>query len=205
MKDQTLGDIFESFSGVLDQLLGPEGCPWDKEQTFASLRPFILEEACEAIEAIDNENDENLEEELGDLLFNIVFLCKLAEKEGRFTTHSMIQKIRDKLVSRHPHVFEGEKVATSEAVLQQWEQIKAKEKSDRKSPLEGIPKGLPALARAYKIIGKLQEREEHSEPLFADEEGLGLLLWTIVRQAKKQKIHPETALRKVMLEYEKEL
>lgn len=205
MLNQNLGDGFESLSEVLDQLLGPEGCPWDKEQTIASLRPYILEEACEAIEAIDEGNDANLEEELGDLLFNILFVCKLAEKEGRFSTESVLQKIRDKLVNRHPHVFEGEKLATSEAVLQQWEYIKAKEKSERKSPLEGIPKGLPALARAYKVIGKLQESEEHSEPLFADEEGLGLLLWTIVRQARKQKIHPETALRKVMLEYEKEL
>lgn len=205
MKNQEIGGEFNKLSEVLDRLLGPEGCPWDKEQTLMSLRPFVLEEACEVIEAIDSGDDENLVEELGDLLFNILFLCKLAEKEGRFTTDAMIKGITKKLIARHPHVFEGKKLETAEAVIQQWEQIKKEEKNERKSPLDGIPKGLPALARAYKVAGKMEQPYDHGEPLFTDEKGLGLLLWTIVCQARKQKIHPETALRKVMSEHEKDL
>jgi tetrapyrrole methylase family protein / MazG family protein len=205
MNNQTAAQEFKQLLEVSDTLLGPQGCPWDREQTLISMRESILEEACEVIEAIDEGNDINLIEELGDLLYNVVFFCKLGEKEGRFSTQETISRIYNKLILRHPHVFGEIKLADVDEVLAQWEQIKKQEKSDRKSLLDGIPKGLPALSRAYKIAGKMDRAEydvEEDHKLFADEEELGQLLWELVRQARHRKINPETALRKEMLNQE---
>jgi tetrapyrrole methylase family protein/MazG family protein len=202
-------DATEEFKRLLDTsdiLFGPEGCPWDREQTLVSMRESILEEACEVIEAIDEGCDQDLIEELGDLLYNIIFFCKMGEKEGRFETLDPIKHIKDKLIARHPHVFAERKELDQEGVIAQWEQIKKKEKSDRESLLDGIPKGLPALARAYKIAGKMKKAGYDSsdeEILFHSEEDLGELLWEVIRQAREKKINPEMALRREMLNREK--
>ena len=186
--------------------MGPGGCPWDREQTLVSMRESILEEACEVIEAIDEGSDIDLIEELGDLLYNVIFFCKLGEIEGRFTTQEAIGRICDKLTLRHPHVFGENKLADSAAVMEQWEKIKKEEKSHRKSLLDGIPKGLPALSRAYKIAGKMDKAEfdiTEDQKLFTSEEELGELLWELVRQARHRKINPEMALRKEMVNQER--
>lgn len=203
MDNQNSFNEFEKLTQISDRLMGPEGCPWDREQTLPSMRQFILEEAYEIVEAIDEEDDKNLAEEIGDLFFNLLFLCKIAEKEGRFTTSEVFRKVGEKLIGRHPHVFGETKLEGSQAVLEQWEKIKKQEKSERKSILDGIPKSLPALSRAYKIVAKIPQEGKELESTFVDEGELGKLLWAIVRQAKKQKIHPEMALRKTTQEIEK--
>lgn len=206
MTNQIASDFFKRLLTLSDTLLGPEGCPWDREQTLVSMRESILEEACEVIEAIDEGSDIDLIEELGDLLYNIVFFCKLGEIEGRFTTQEAIGRICDKLTLRHPHVFGENKLADSAAVMEQWEKIKREEKSHRKSLLDGIPKGLPALSRSYKIAGKMDKAGFdviEDQKLFTSEEELGELLWELVRQARHRKINPEMALRKEMVNQER--
>lgn len=200
-------DAIEAFKKLLEvgkTLMGPNGCVWDREQTLVSLRASVLEEACEVIEAIDNEDDENLAEELGDLLYQVVFLSMVAEKEQRFSLQGIITLIYEKLIHRHPHVFGDVELETAEEVLKQWEEIKMKEKSERTSLLDGIPKGLPSLARAFKIAKKMKkvsyatDEIVDEEPLFETEEELGELLWKVVKMAKKKNLNPESALRKVL-------
>ncbi len=206
MTNQDAIEEFKELLSVTDQLLGPEGCPWDREQTVISMRESVLEEACEVIEAIDEGSNADLIEELGDLLYNVVFFCKLAEKEGRFQTVNPIRAIREKLIARHPHVFGSKKLKDMDAIIEQWEEIKKEEKSHRESLMDGIPKGLPALARAYKVAGKMARADYQfyaEEELFESEEVLGSLLWIVVRQARNQGINPEMALRKEMLNQEK--
>jgi tetrapyrrole methylase family protein/MazG family protein len=199
-------EAFSELLEVADRLLGPEGCPWDREQTLISMRESILEEACEVIEAIDEGSDADLIEELGDLLYNVLFFCKLAEKEQRFATDAPIHRMKEKLIARHPHVFSCKKIVDAEEVVSQWDHIKKQEKSHRESLMDGIPKGLPALARGYKIAGKMKKAGydvDEEELLFHGEEELGQLLWEVIRQARRRKINPETALRKEMLNREK--
>lgn len=206
MKNEPAIEEFNKLLAVTDTLLGPEGCAWDREQTIVSMRESVLEEACEVIEAIDEGNDSDLIEELGDLLFNVIFFCKLAEKENRFETVNPIQTIREKLISRHPHVFGDKKLKEMDAIIEQWERIKKEEKSHRESLMDGIPKGLPALARAYKIAGKMEQAHYDSSQegeFFETEDELGKLLWRIVRHARQIKINPETALRKEMVNQER--
>lgn len=205
MSNKTAAQEFQRLLDICDTLLGDGGCPWDREQTLVSMREAMLEEACEVIEAIDEENDTDLIEELGDLLYIVLFFCKLAEKEKRFETIRPLVHICDKLIFRHPHVFSGEKVESAEEVLIQWEKIKKQEKSHRESLLDGIPKGLAALARSYKIAGKMKKRIDaiNEEDIgFSDEEQLGDLLWKITLQARKKRINPENALRKEMMKQE---
>lgn len=206
MKNTPAVEEFEKLLSVTDALLGPEGCPWDREQTVVSMRESVLEEACEVIEAIDEGSNVDLIEELGDLLYNVVFFCKLAEKEKRFETVDAVRSVREKLIARHPHVFAGKKLENMEAVIEQWEQIKKEEKNHRESLMDGIPKGMPALARAYKVAKKMEQADfdfQAEEELFESEEELGKLLWIVVRQARQQEINPETALRKEMVNQEK--
>lgn len=194
-------DEYKKLLEICDQLLGPEGCAWDREQTVVSMRESVLEEACEVIEAIDIGSDQDLIEELGDLLYNVIFFCKLAEKEKRFVTKEPIERIREKLIFRHPHVFGEKKLKTAESIIEQWEEIKKKEKPHRESLLDGIPIGLPALARAYKICDKMKKMnvvETGLNDLFESEEELGDLIWRITIAAREKKINPETALRKTL-------
>jgi MazG family protein len=136
------------------RLRGPRGCPWDREQTLASLRPYLLEETYEVLDAIDRGDLEALEGEIGDLIFEGVFLAQICADEGRFTVADSLRAVTRKLVRRHPHVFGARTSLTSGGVKTQWEQIKADEQSergDRRSVLGGVGRSLPALLRAYEI------------------------------------------------------
>ncbi|NGX53386.1 MAG: Nucleoside triphosphate pyrophosphohydrolase [Chlamydiae bacterium] len=185
-------DAFFKILELSDQLMGSDGCPWDREQTLVSMRESVLEEACEVIEAIDEGDDGHLVEELGDLLYNVIFFCKMAEKERRFETKDPIETMHDKLVYRHPHVFGETQIESAEAVKEQWERLKA---AKREKLTDGLPKGMPALLRAYKTAGKIKPSEHQETTAFANEEELGELLWEMVLQARKLGLNPEMALR----------
>ena len=136
---------FDDLIAVAEKLLSPEGCPWDHKQTFLSLQPYVLEEAHEVIEAVDSGEDEQIVEELGDLLYTVIFYGKLAEKEGRFATVDIIKAVKEKLIRRHPHVFGEVKVEHVDEIAQNWERIKKEEKQSRKKEPGGIPPTLPLL------------------------------------------------------------
>ncbi|MCX5743014.1 MAG: nucleoside triphosphate pyrophosphohydrolase [Proteobacteria bacterium] len=144
---------------IMDRLLAPDGCPWDREQTLASLRPFLVEESYEVLDAMARDNVADHCEELGDLLMQVVFQAAIRRAEGAFDIDAVITAISDKLVRRHPHVFGDRTNLTSEQVLAQWDEIKAAEKAERKAKaasgrvLDGVPFG-PALQRAQKIGSK---------------------------------------------------
>lgn len=147
-------------------LRSPQGCPWDREQTLRSLRPYVLEETYELLDALDREDLASLREELGDFLYEAVFLAQIAEEGGHFAIGDAIQAITDKLVRRHPHVFtpdgrplaEAREDMTSEAVVQKWEDLKAGERkvagTPEKTILSGVPKALPSLLRAYELSSR---------------------------------------------------
>lgn len=203
-------DEFEDLLAVIERLLAPDGCPWDREQTLQTMRALLLEETCEVIEAIDIDNNLLIEEELGDLFFNVVFLSKLAEKERRFTLKDVLRHITAKLIRRHPHIFGEANVNTSEEVLKQWEAIKQAEKGNQahRSALEGIPKGLPSLARAQKMGKKLRDLqffvEMKAEDFPSVEDRAGQALWELVQQLAQQGISAEEALRKRLAGLEEE-
>jgi MazG family protein len=153
-------DEFRRLVEVMRRLRGPDGCPWDREQTIQSLRGFVLEETYEVLEAIDRSDHEALRGEIGDLIFEGVFLARIEEDSGHFTVADSLQRINEKLIRRHPHVFGDAntearpKVDTAGKVVEQWEQIKSREQKsagDRASLLRGVPKSMPALLRAHEI------------------------------------------------------
>jgi tetrapyrrole methylase family protein/MazG family protein len=149
---------FERLVGVMRTLLGPDGCPWDREQTPESLKPHLIEEIYEVCESIDRGDADGLREELGDVLMHVVFLSLLAEGKGHFQLPQMIDGIADKLTRRHPHVFgDAEKIDDAAEVLGRWEAIKAQEREEKggdKSRLSGVPRALPALIRAHRLQEK---------------------------------------------------
>src|SRR5262245_61857916 len=132
---------FEDLLQVSDHLMGPNGCPWDKKQTFTSLQPYVIEEAHELMEAVDEDEDKKIKEELGDLLYTIIFYGKIAEKLNRFTIWDVIEGEKEKLIRRHPHVFGEGKAEDVQDVVKAWEKIKKEENKEkgRKHFLEGIP------------------------------------------------------------------
>jgi ATP diphosphatase len=170
---ENVGQKFEQLVEIMRVLRAPGGCPWDREQTHASLRPFVLEETYELLDSIDAGNVADLREELGDYLFEAVFLAQLSEEAGDFTIGDAIDGIRAKLIRRHPHVFAkqtGDDGITTSQVLERWETTKARERAERlqkvqgvqgvhevpaaKTTLSGVPKTLPALLRAYEISAR---------------------------------------------------
>ena len=162
---ETAGSRFDRLVEIMRTLRAPGGCPWDREQTLASLRPFVLEETYELLEAIESGTPANVREELGDYLFEAVFLAQMSEEAGDFSIGDAIDTICDKLVRRHPHVFArpaGEGELSSAQVLERWETIKAREraaagqsaKTKTKTTLSGVPKTLPSLLRAYEISAR---------------------------------------------------
>lgn len=194
-------DPFKELLNIADRLLGPQGCPWDREQTFFTLQPYLLEETHELIEAIDEKNSAKILEELGDVLYALIFIAKLGEKEKSFTLTDAIQNVSEKLVRRHPHVFGEKKAESTEEVIQSWEETKKKE--GKKSPIEGIPPSLPALARAQKVIHKLRKAKDALvESQISDD--FGQKIWELIKEADAQGIDAESALRRTCLAYEAE-
>ncbi|NJK93496.1 MAG: nucleoside triphosphate pyrophosphohydrolase, partial [Blastochloris sp.] len=144
----------EELREIVARLRGPGGCPWDQEQTHESIRAQLLEECYEALEAIDEKNDELLKEELGDVLLHVVFHAQMAGERGVFDLDGVAKGISEKLVRRHPHVFGEDKLETSDQVLKRWDELKKLEKPERKGALAGIPGSLPALMRAQEVQKK---------------------------------------------------
>jgi tetrapyrrole methylase family protein/MazG family protein len=191
---------------IAERLRAPDGCPWDREQTHASLRPHLLEEAYEALEALDSGDPERLRDELGDLLFQVAIHAQLAHEEGAFDMADVARRLGEKLVRRHPHVFDGVAIEGGD-LLAQWERIKRDERAgapdatkDGRSVLGGLPKELPALFAAE----RLQERAARVRmvpprielPIDVDDpEFLGELLFDLVGAAREQGFDAETALR----------
>src|SRR3954447_11160084 len=150
------GPAFQALVDIMARLRGPQGCPWDREQTLESLRAFLLEETHEVLEAIDRGDYDDLRGEIGDLIFEGVFLAQIATDEGRFTVADSLNAITAKLIRRHPHIFDpaGRPLERPNEVVTQWEQIKAQEQSDAgeaRSVLKGLARSLPALLKSYEI------------------------------------------------------
>jgi tetrapyrrole methylase family protein / MazG family protein len=147
------GDRFSELLKLMAELRAPNGCPWDREQTHQTLKPFLLEETHELLEALGGNDSATVCEELGDLLHQIVFHCQIGAENGTFTATQVISNLADKIARRHPHVFGGDALPNSDAVTKQWAQIKAQEKSDGVSnpALGRLPKSMPALARAQAV------------------------------------------------------
>lgn len=203
----TIPAAFEKLMETLDRLLGPNGCPWDRAQTMQTLRTTVLEETCELIEAIDLNNNSHIKDELGDLLLNAVFLCKLAEKESRFEMVSVIENLNDKLIRRHPHIFGDAYADSPDAVVDVWNAVKAKEKTEDTHILDSLPKGLPSLMRAQKALKRLKKAgyarmPAQSSASFDSEEALGNHLMEVCMRAGEQKLDAEIALRKVLTQLE---
>lgn len=163
------GELFERAVEIMARLRGPGGCPWDREQTFDSIRPYTLEETYEVLEAIDTRNWDELAGELGDLLLQVLFYTEMAAEENRFSIDEVLEQLASKLVGRHPHVFGDVKADTAADVLRNWEALKAEEKKQRlaagggksaaeESPadsvLAGVSKGIPALLEAFKLSSR---------------------------------------------------
>jgi nucleoside triphosphate diphosphatase len=216
------GREFQKLVDIMRRLRGPDGCPWDREQTIQSLRPFVLEETYEVLDAIDRSDHEALGGEIGDFLFEGVFLAQIESDEGRFDVAQSLRAITAKLIRRHPHIFGTRSgIRTAGQVVEQWEQIKAreqKEAGDAPSILGGLPNALPSLLRAHEIgtrvaavgfdwpraddvldkieeeVGELRAAVQHEGRKRAEEE-MGDLLFAIANLARKLGIEPESALR----------
>jgi tetrapyrrole methylase family protein/MazG family protein/ATP diphosphatase len=215
--DDQRGESLPRLVEIMQRLLSPTGCPWDREQTLATLRPFVIEEAHEVVDAIDRGSPDELREELGDLLMQIVFQAELARAAGWFGPDDVVAAISEKLVRRHPHVFGDVKVSGTEEVLANWEKLKLREKKDR-GLLEGVPVSLPSLLRAVRVgekaarvgydwpdlggprakvdeeLGELDEALAGSDPTRVEQE-LGDVLFALASLARKRGVDPEAALR----------
>ena len=221
---------FEDLVQLMTTLRGPNGCPWDRKQTLPDLKPYVIEEAYEVVDAIDREDRAGLLEEVGDLLLEAVFIAEIAREEGTFDIYDSVTAIHDKLVRRHPHVF-GDTVADdAEQVLVNWEKLKSEErKAENKSVLSGVPRAMPALLKAGRLTEKAARvgfdwrraedvleklDEEVAELKVAVAAGdqaemhdeIGDLLFTIANIARKLNVNPEEALqstnRKFMSRFE---
>lgn len=211
---------------LVQVLREPGGCPWDQVQTHRSMRRELVEEVYEMLEAIDDNDVAGMREELGDVLLQVVFHARLAEEDGLFSMQDIITDVVDKLVYRHPHVFGDTQVDGAAQVVANWETLKAKEKTDRKSVLDGIAKGLPSLMRAYKLSAKaaktgfdwpdapaarqkvdeeLLELQEAAEAGDRDhtEEELGDALFALAVYARKLELEPETALNRACNKFDR--
>ncbi len=216
--DRQDGTTLARLVGVMRRLLAPDGCPWDREQTYESLRKYVLEEACEVIDAIDSGERGAIREELGDLLLQVVFQAELGRREGSFAIDDVVEGIVAKLVHRHPHVFGDESAKDSDDVLRNWEKLKTKEKG-RRALLAGVPRSMPALTRAQRIgekvarvgfdwpdgagsrakvaeeIAELDRAIAEGDPKAVEEE-MGDALFALVNLSRHLKIDAEGALRK---------
>lgn len=189
----------DALIAVMARLRGEGGCAWDREQTHESLIPYLIEESHEFIDAVETGDRDHMREELGDVLYQVLFHADLAasDPDHPFDIEDVARVTRDKMVGRHPHVFGGVTADTADEVSANWETWKAAEKPERSSPFEGLPKGLPALALADKVIRKLAEPPAGSPLVTAEtsESQLGELLFAIVTAARANGLDAEKALR----------
>ncbi len=218
------GESLQKLLDVLDRLRGPDGCPWDREQTSKSLIPYLLEETYEVIESIEDQNTQGLKEELGDLLLHVLFQCKIAEEQELFSLSDSLESITTKLINRHPHVFGDVRAEGAFQAKQNWEAAKLAEKQ-RESVLEGVPRQLPALTRARRLQEKAAyvgfdweriesvwekvheelrelsqaQRESDSEAI---EQELGDVLFSLVNLGRFLGISSEGALRRTIAKFE---
>ncbi len=216
----TVGERFEKLVGIMHRLRAPGGCPWDGEQTHETIKPYLIEEAYEVLEAIDGGDDKELCGELGDLLLQVVFHAEMASETSRFEIGDVIQAICDKMVRRHPHVFADTEVSGAEEVLQNWSKIKEAERRESKqddSALAGVPRAMPALLRAHRIgekaghagfdwpdvrgvVAKIHEELDELERAMASETSeriaaeIGDLIFATTSLARHLKIRSEDAL-----------
>lgn len=222
-------ESFDRLADIMAQLRAPAGCPWDRTQTHDSLRPYLVEESAEVLDAIAQNDPRALCEELGDLLLQVVFHAQLAGEAGDFSLDDVCRGINEKLVRRHPHIFGQAKADDAQAVKANWDAIKREEKAARgetqTSALDGVPASLPALAGALQISKKAARagfewpdeagvwdkareemreleaaRDENESPARQAEE-LGDLLFTVVNIARWRRVDPELALRDVNLKF----
>ncbi len=213
---------FDDLVAIMRRLRAPGGCPWDRKQNHRSLLPYLIEETYEVADSIERQNMDSLEEELGDLLLQIVFHAQLAAERKRFGVDGVIDRISRKLIARHPHVFKTKQQLTADEVLGNWERIKLNEsngKAKKKGVLDGLPRSLPALLRAYRMQEKtsrfgfdwdrpedvLDKVEEEIAELRQSlktrrkteiEHEMGDLLFALVNLARHLRVDPETALSK---------
>jgi tetrapyrrole methylase family protein/MazG family protein len=213
---------FERLVKIMETLR--ERCPWDRKQDRDSLKPFLVEEAYELLEAIEEDSPEKIREELGDLLLQIVFHSQIAKEQGEFDIKGVIEGICEKMVSRHPHVFGTEEFSTAEEVVEQWEERKKEEGKLRDSILEGVPGSMPALLRAHRLTSRAakvgfdwqriddvlkkldEELKEFREALKSKnedeiEDELGDIFFVLVNVSRFVGINPEDALRKTISKF----
>lgn len=222
-----MSDNIQRLLNIMSRLRDPQGgCPWDLKQTYATIVPYTLEEAYEVADAIARESFDELKDELGDLLFQVVFYAQMAKEQGRFEFDDCVAAICDKLERRHPHVFGDVSADNAEAVLKNWEALKSAERKDvgQHSVLDNIPQAMPALSRAYKLqkrcanvgfdwpdvqgcwdkvkeeIIEVEQCESGSEELA---EELGDLMFALVNVVRKHKLDPEAVLRAANSKFEK--
>ena len=214
------GKNFQKLVDVVDTLMGDDGCPWDRVQTRETLKPYLVEETYETLEALDRGDPEEIKDELGDLLSQILFHARISRNRNEFDISDVVSAITDKMVRRHPHVFKEAKCDTPDEVVTQWEEIKKNEKASarRESVLDGVPRSLPGLKRAQElqkkaakhgfdwdkideVFSKLDEEiAEFKEALVAGDEKaaageLGDILFVLVNIGRFKKIDAEEALR----------
>jgi len=216
MSDETRARLFTELVGIARTLRAENGCPWDREQTLASLVPYVIEEAHEVGEAVAENPGDALRSELGDLFFLILMMVAISEEHGTFRMEDLLVGAAEKMRRRHPHVFGDVRVDGSADVMRNWETIKRAESADRKSPLDGVPKTLSALLRARRIqekaanvgfdwpttAGAFEKVEEETEEIRARLAGgldaadeVGDLLFSVVNLSRFLRVNPEEALR----------
>ncbi len=216
----------EELIEVVARLRAPDGCPWDREQTHASLRPNMLEEAYEAVDAIDDNDAPHLREELGDVLLQVLLHSQIASEANEFTLDDVAKELKEKLIHRHPHVFGTAKIDNADEVLKTWDKLKSEEKTERKSAMDGLSRSQAALIAAQKIskraiktgfewpneeslyecvmseIEEFKEAEAEKDKAHMEEE-MGDILFAIVNLARWNKIDAEQALLKANKKFEK--
>ncbi|MFB3817755.1 MAG: nucleoside triphosphate pyrophosphohydrolase [Candidatus Methylomirabilales bacterium] len=225
--ERTAEELFGELVEIMARLRGEGGCPWDREQTHESIKPYLIEETYEVLEAIDERAPDKLREELGDLLLQVVFHARMAEETGAFDIRHVIASIAEKLRRRHPHVFGEVRADTAQEVLFNWEQIKQRERqaaTGKASALDGVPRELPALLRAHRLqekasrvgfdwkeaqevyrkveeeLGELRAAMQQQRPERMEAE-LGDLLFALVNLSRFIAVNPEEALRKTIARF----